>query len=42
MGEITERVYELKRAAIACGLEPDQAVDDVAESCGVAEQVVPD
>ena len=42
MGEIAERVYELKKAAIACGLEPDQVVDDVADACGVAEQVAPD
>ena len=42
MGEIAERVYELKKAAIACGLEPDQAVDDVAEASGVAGQVTPD
>ncbi len=23
MGEVAERVYELKKAAIVCGLEPD-------------------
>jgi hypothetical protein len=42
MVEIEERVFEIKKAAIACGLKPDHAVDDVAEACGVAEQIVPD
>lgn len=42
MEEIAERVFELKRAAIACGLEPDQAVDDVAEASRVAGQVTSD
>ncbi len=42
MEEIDEKVFELKKAAIACGLEPDQAVDDVAEACEAAYQVVPD
>lgn len=39
MGEIAEKKYELKKAAIACGIEPDQAVDDVAEASGAAGQV---
>ncbi len=42
MGDIAEMVFELKKAAIACGLEPDYAVDDVAEACGIAEKLVPD
>lgn len=42
MEEIAERVFELKKAAIACGLEPDQAVDDVAEASGVAGQATSD
>ena len=42
MEEIANSVLEVKRAAISCGLEPDQVVDDVAEACGVAEQVAPD
>jgi hypothetical protein len=42
MRDIAERAFELKKAAIACGLEPDHAIDDLAEACGVAEQVVPD
>ncbi len=42
MDEILERVYELKKAALACGLDPDQAVDVVAEACSEAEEVAPD
>lgn len=42
MDEIAERVYELKEAANACGLELDQAVDDVAEASGVAMQITAD
>lgn len=40
--EIDERIFELKKAAITCGIDPDCAVDDLAEACGVAGQVVPD
>jgi hypothetical protein len=42
MVEVDGRIFELKKAAIACGLEPDLAVDDISESCRVAEQALPD